>query len=81
MSTLRESNFGDLLTRFVKLPFYTCYIHGENNKGAFPAEDLPRQKRISLFYVSKSGHSMMKENPKEVYDIVLRIIKQPSVRV
>jgi len=78
VSTVHESNFGDLLTRFVKLPFYKCYIYGENNKGVFPAEDLLRTKGIPLFYVSKSGHSMMKENPKEFYDVVLRIIKQSS---
>jgi len=76
LSTVHESNFGDLLTRFVNHPFYKCYIYGENNKGVFPAEELLRQNEIPLFYVSKSGHSMMKDNPKEFYDIVLKIINQ-----
>jgi pimeloyl-ACP methyl ester carboxylesterase len=76
ISTVRESNHGDLLTRFSKLPFYKCYIYGEENKGVFPAEDMLRHEGIPLFYVSKSGHSMMKENPEEFYGLVLRIIQQ-----
>ena len=76
LSTVHESNLGNLLTRFVNHPFYKCYIYGENNKGVFPAEELLRQNEIPLFYVSRSGHSMMKENPKEFYDIVLKIINQ-----
>lgn len=78
ISTVYESNHGDLLTRFARLPFYKCYIYGEKNRGIFPAEGMLRQEEIPLFYVSKSGHSMMKENPKEFYDLVLRIIQQSS---
>jgi len=74
ISTVHESSRGDLLTRFEKLPFYKCYIYGEKNKGVFPAEKMLKQKGIPLFYVSNSGHSMMKENPKEFYELVLRII-------
>lgn len=74
--TVHESNHGDLLTRFAKLPFYKCYVYGEENKGVFPAEDMLRHEGIPLFYVSKSGHSMMKENPEEFYGLVLRIIQQ-----
>ncbi len=74
ISTVHESSPGNLLTRFEKLPFYKCYIYGEKNKGVFPAEKMLKQKGIPLFYVSNSGHSMMKENPKEFYDLILRII-------
>ncbi len=75
ISTVHESSRGDLLTRFEKLPYYKCYIYGEKSKGVFPAEKMLKQKGIPLFYVSNSGHSMMKENPKEFYNLVLRIIK------
>ncbi len=75
ISTVHESSRGDLLTRFEKLPFYKCYIYGEKNKGIFPAEKMLNQKGIPLFYISNSGHSMMKENPKELYDFVLKIIR------
>jgi len=75
MSTVHESSRGDLLTRFKKLPLYKCYIYGEKNKGVFPAEKMLKQKGILLFYVSNSGHSMMKENPEEFYDLVLKIIR------
>ncbi len=74
ISTLHDSSHGDLLTRFEKLPFYKCYIYGEKNKGVFPAEKMLKQKGIPLFYVSNSGHSMMQDNPKEFYELVLRII-------
>ncbi|MDH5482178.1 MAG: alpha/beta hydrolase [Candidatus Bathyarchaeota archaeon] len=76
VSTVYESNFGDLLTRFSQLPFYKCYIYGEKNTGVFPAEKLLEQKGIPLFYVSNSGHSMMKENPDEFYDLVLNIVRR-----
>ena len=78
ISTVHESNHGDLLTRFTRLPFYKCYIYGEKNVGIFPAEGMLRQEEIPLFYISKSGHSMMNENPEEFYDLVLRIIQQVS---
>ena len=78
ISTVRESNHGHLLTRFAKLPFYKCYIYGEKNKGVFPTEDMLRREEVPLFYVSMSGHAMMKENPEEFYDLVLRIIQQSS---
>jgi len=74
ISTVRESSRGDLFTRFDKLPFYKCYIYGEKNKGVFPVEKMLKQKGIPLFYVSKSGHSMRKENPKEFDELVLKII-------
>jgi pimeloyl-ACP methyl ester carboxylesterase len=75
ISTVRESNFGDLLTRFAQLPFYKCYIYGEMNKEAFPAEKMLEQKGIPLFYISNSGHSMMKENPDEFYNLILSVIR------
>ncbi len=78
ISTVHESDHGNLLMRFARLPFYKCYIYGENNRGLFPAESMLKQKEIPLFYVSKSGHSMMTENPKEFYDLILRIIQQSS---
>ena len=64
--------------RYARLPFPKCYIYGENNRGLFPTENMLRQEEIPLFYVSKSGHSMMMENPKEFYDLILRIIQQSS---
>jgi len=78
ISTVQESDLGDLFTRFSMLPFYKCYIYGEKNKGVFPAEKLLKQKGIPIFYVSKSGHAMMDENPDEFYDLILRIIRQPQ---
>jgi len=78
ISTVHESNHGNLLMRFARLPFHKCYIYGEKNRCLFPAESMLRQEEIPLFYVSKSGHSMMKENPKEFYDLILRIIQQSS---
>jgi len=78
ISTVRESNFGDLLTRFAQLPFYKCYIYGERNKEVFPAEKKLEQKGIPLFYISNSGHSMMKENPDEFYNLILSIIRRET---
>lgn len=76
VSTVQESDYGDLLKRFSLLPFHKCYVYGEKNKGVFPAEKLLRQKGTSIFYVAKSGHNMMDENPDEFYDLILKIIRQ-----
>jgi len=78
VSTVRESSLGNLLTRFVRLPFYKCYIYGEKNKEVFPAEKMLEQKGIPLFYISKSGHSMMKENPDEFYSLILDIVRRKA---
>lgn len=78
VSTVQESYYGDLLKRFGQLPFYKCYIYGEKNKNVFPAEKLLRKQGIPLFYVSGSGHSMMKENPDEFYSLVMDAISQCS---
>jgi len=77
VSLVKESDSGNLLTRFCQLPFYKCYIYGEKNKGVFPTEKLLRQKGIPIFYISKSGHAMMDENPDEFYNLVLKIIRRP----
>jgi pimeloyl-ACP methyl ester carboxylesterase len=74
VSTVQESDSGDLLERFARLPMYKCYVYGEKNKGVFPAETKLRKMSIPLFYVSKSGHSMMKENVSEFYNLVLNAI-------
>lgn len=76
ISTVHESHSGDLLKRFVQFPFYKCYIYGEKNKDVFPAEEMLKKEGIPLFYVSRSGHSMMKENPDEFYGLILNIISQ-----
>jgi pimeloyl-ACP methyl ester carboxylesterase len=76
VSLVQESDFGNLLTRFSQLPFYKCYIYGEKNKDVFPTEKLLRQKGIPIFYVSKSGHAMMDENPDEFYNLVLKIVRR-----
>lgn len=76
VATVQESTSGNLLTRFAQLPFYKCYIYGEKNRGVFPAEKMLQRKGIPLFYVSNSGHSMMKENPEEFYNLILDIVMQ-----
>jgi hypothetical protein len=73
-SLVMESDSGNLLARFCELPFHKCYVYGEKNKGVFPAEKLLRQKGIPIFYISKSGHAMMEENPDEFYNLVLKMI-------
>ena len=78
VSTVHESISGNLLKRFARLPVHKCYIYGEKNKGHFPAESMLMQEGVPLFYVSESGHSMMKENPEEFYDLILKIIRQSS---
>lgn len=76
LSTVQESDFGSLLDRFISLPFFKCYIYGEKNRGVFPSEKLLRQKRIPIFYISKSGHTMIEENPDEFYDCVSGIVRR-----
>ena len=76
LSTVQESNLGNLLKRFAQLPTYKCYIYGEKNKDVFPAEKTLKQEGIPLFYVPKSGHSMMIENPDEFYALISSIISQ-----
>lgn len=71
-----ESDHGDLLTRFTRLPFYKCYLYGEKNKGRFLTERLLGQKRIPVFYISGSGHAMTNDNPAEFYDRVLKTIRR-----
>jgi pimeloyl-ACP methyl ester carboxylesterase len=78
ISTVHESDHGNLLMRFARLPVYKCYIYGEKNRGLFPAENMLKQEEIPVYYVSESGHSMMNENPEEFYDLILRVIQQPS---
>jgi len=76
ISTVQESNLGNLLKRFAQLPTYKCYIYGEKNKDVFPAEKMLKQEGIPLFYVPKSGHSMMIENPYEFYGLISSIISR-----
>lgn len=76
LSAVRESDSGDLLTRFSSLPFYKCYIYGEKNRGVFLAEELLRQKKIPIYYISKSGHPMMTENPEGFYSCILKVIRR-----
>jgi len=76
LSTVQESNLGNLLKRFAQLPTYKCYIYGEKNKDVFPAEKMLKKEGIPLSYVPKSGHSMMLENPDEFYALILRIISR-----
>jgi len=79
ISTVQESNFGNLLKRFVQLPLYKCYIYGEKNKDVFPAEKMLKQQGIPLFYVPRSGHSMMIENPSEFYGLISSIISRCTI--
>jgi pimeloyl-ACP methyl ester carboxylesterase len=76
VSLVKESDSGNLLMRFCQLPFYKCYVYGEKNKGVFPTEKLLRQKGIPIFYISKSAHAMMDENPDEFYNLLLKIIRR-----
>lgn len=76
VSTVSESDHGDLLTRFSRLPFYKCYFYGEKNKGKFVTEKLLKQKGVPVFYISGSGHAMTDDNPDEFYDHVLKTIRQ-----
>ena len=76
MSTVYESDHGDPLTRFTRLPFYKCYLYGEKNKGKFVTEKLLKQKEVPVFYISRSGHAMTDDNPDEFYDHVLKTIRR-----
>ena len=76
VSTVYESDHGDLLTRFTRLPFYKCYLYGEKNKDKFVTEKLLKQKEIPVFYISESGHAMIDDNPDEFYDRMLKTIRR-----
>jgi pimeloyl-ACP methyl ester carboxylesterase len=76
VSTVYESDHGDLLTRFTRLPFHKCYFYGEKNKGKFVTEKLLRQKGVPVFYISGSGHAMTDDNPDEFYDNVLKTTRR-----
>ena len=76
LSTVQESSCGNLLRRFVQLPLYKCYIYGEKNKDVFPAKKMLKQEGIPLYYVLRSGHSMMIENPDEFYGLISSIISR-----
>ena len=76
VSTVLESNSGHLLERFARLPMYKCYIYGDKNKEIYPAEAKLKKMLVPLYYVSGSDHSMMKENPREFYTLVLNEINQ-----
>jgi len=76
LSTVQESDFGSLLSRFISLPFFKCYVYGEKSRGVFPSEKLLKQKRIPIFYISKSGHAMIEENPNGFYDCILGIVRR-----
>lgn len=78
VSTVQESDSGNLLERFTQLPMYKCYVYGEKNRGVFPAETELRRMGVPLFYVSRSGHSSMKENPSEFYKLALNAIRHLS---
>jgi pimeloyl-ACP methyl ester carboxylesterase len=73
--TVYESDHGDLLTRFTRLPFYKCYLYGEKNRGIFATEKLLMQEGVPVFYISGSGHAMMDDNPDEFYDRVLETMR------
>ena len=74
LATLKTSTSGNLVARFSSFPFYKCYVYGEKNKDIFPTEKILRERGTPLFYVSNSGHSVMTENPREFYDLIVEII-------
>ena len=76
VSTVYESDHGDLLTRFTQLPFYKCYLYGEKNKDKFVTEKLLKQKGVPVFYIPGIGHAMADDNPDEYYDRVLKTIRR-----
>jgi pimeloyl-ACP methyl ester carboxylesterase len=73
LSTVRESDSGNLVERFGRLPLYACHVYGEKNKGHFPAEKLLEERGVPIFYVAESGHAPMDENPDEFYDLVKKV--------
>jgi pimeloyl-ACP methyl ester carboxylesterase len=76
VSTVYESDHGDLLTRFTRLPFHKCYLYGEKNKDKFLTEKLLKQEGVPVFYIFGSGHAMADDNPNEFYDCVLKTIRR-----
>jgi pimeloyl-ACP methyl ester carboxylesterase len=63
-SLVRWSDSGNLLKRFSNLECRKCYFYGEENL------ELPVLSMLDFadkYMISKSGHGMMTENPKEFY--------------
>jgi pimeloyl-ACP methyl ester carboxylesterase len=74
LETVRASDRGDLMERFSGLPFYRCYVYGEKNRGLFPAEKLLAEAGVPVFYIPRSGHSPMDDNPADLYGLVRRTV-------
>ncbi len=74
LATVQASGRGDLLERFSRLPFYTCYVYGGKNRGLFPAEKMLLEAGVPVFYIPRSGHSPMDDNPQELYGLVLNVV-------
>jgi pimeloyl-ACP methyl ester carboxylesterase len=74
LSTVRESDKGELLPAFLDLSCRTCYLCGERNRGLFPAERILVEKGVPVRYVPLSGHAMMDDNPDGFYEAVLQAV-------
>ncbi|MBI1934865.1 alpha/beta hydrolase [Candidatus Woesearchaeota archaeon] len=71
-SLVRWSESGKLLKMFEDLKIKKCYIHGALNRDLAV---LNRLSGIKKFSISKSGHFMMIDNPKEFYQVLGDFIK------
>ena len=65
---------GNLLERFAKLPLPKLYVYGERTKGRRRSEQLLTQHGVPLYYIPKSGHNMICENPAEFYRVAAEFL-------
>jgi pimeloyl-ACP methyl ester carboxylesterase len=78
IATVQASKYDNLFKRFCAFPFYKCYVYGAMNRGIFPTEEMLQKQNIPIFYISRSAHAMMNDNPEEFYTLVQQVIQRNS---
>lgn len=72
-SLVKWSDSRKLLKMFINLKIKKWYIFGERNKD-LPTVKLLKSNNMPIIQVSKSGHFMMIDNPKEFYQTLFKVI-------
>jgi pimeloyl-ACP methyl ester carboxylesterase len=65
-SMVQLSDHGDLMTKFLALPFPRMFMHGEQN-ASLSYLPLLREHGVQLAEISRSGHFPMYSNPVEMW--------------
>ena len=78
-SMVELSDHGDLMTKFLSLPFPRMFMYGEQNASLSYLSNL-RAHGVQLAEISHSGHFPMYSNPVEMWERLAQFLATASAR-